>query len=281
MDKFEDTYFVPDNLLKEFCKSGLMGDQEGIYASYVTDPEAVKALLPPSLEMVSPVVTLYAYNMGKPSFTSQYNESALMVQAKFGDTQGAYFPSLMLSGPGALTGMNTGREIFGLPKKMCDDIAIRRQWDTVSVQVIRHGTTLMDLKMNLTGKCNNEQGDKIYGGIKPGFERLARDIVFRFSPSFTGDGFKPLSMHVETFESKCEYAAWTPGSVELTLQSTPFDPWGALPVVEPLGGGYGITNNTFLRCESLGEADPDETFPYVFKGFYDMGTMDSVGDQVF
>lgn len=273
------SYFVPKEQMEKFIADGTMGDQEGVYFSYVTDPDAVRAILPPMFEVVSPVVTVYVINMGKPAFTAQYNEASLMLQAKYGDVVGTYFVSLMLTGRGGEMGMSAGRDVFGLPKKLCSAIDIQREGDDVKIRVVRHEHVLLDLGLKI-GPCNDEIGIKIYGDITPGFEREGKSFVFRYSPVVTEDNVVVKNITLDLFKSKTIYHRWETASIEhIELGGGEFDPWDSLPVVKPLGAGYGVNDNLFLGSETLAELDGDEVFPYIFKGFYDMGTIAGRGDQ--
>ena len=54
-----------------------MNEMKGIWLAWETDPEAIKALLPPALGFVAPVVMTYIVN-ANTKFAGTYNEVALL-----------------------------------------------------------------------------------------------------------------------------------------------------------------------------------------------------------
>ena len=97
----------------------------------------------------APVVAGYVTHMGNPSFARPYDEAVLYTMVAYQDKMvGAYPFGLFLAGPGAEMALVAGREGASIPKKLADQIQIKHDDTGVRAQVIRHGTTLIDVCVN-------------------------------------------------------------------------------------------------------------------------------------
>ncbi|WP_325258522.1 FAD-dependent oxidoreductase, partial [Oscillibacter sp.] len=140
------SFRVPAEDLPNFGKVSLMKNQEGVYLAYLTDPAAIARLLPPPLKPFSiPVVTLSVCHVKEPTFADDYYEAILGVYATYGTTLGLYPLGLVLGGPGAEMAVQCGRDNGSIPKKLGAEFVIRRSGDSVTAQVTRRGTQLVDL----------------------------------------------------------------------------------------------------------------------------------------
>jgi acetoacetate decarboxylase len=123
------SFFIPREQIFPFFNPGEMNSQEGLYLCWETDPTIARRVLPPQLALLDrehPVATVYVVNIREPTFASWYMEAGLMLLCRYGETAGGYFLNLQLSDPGAAMGMCGGREISGLPKKICERIVVER-----------------------------------------------------------------------------------------------------------------------------------------------------------
>ena len=96
----------------------------------------------------------YVVNIREPTFAPWYMEGGIGLMVKLGDKTGIYFLGLQLSGPGALMGAFTGRESSGLPKKLCDRIAVNRTGNKGRCLIERKGVRLLDIELEI-GQYND------------------------------------------------------------------------------------------------------------------------------
>jgi len=141
--------------VKNFLNSPSMNDQAGIGFAYATDEAVLKELIPAPLKLVAPVVCGYVVHMGKPTFGAPYLEESLFALVSYKDKMmGAYPINLLLHGPGAENGVIAGREGAGIPKKLADAIELRRNDNSATATVARHGKTLLNVKWE-AGELND------------------------------------------------------------------------------------------------------------------------------
>ena len=252
--------------------SSIMGDQEGIYFTFMSDMGAIASLLPAPLEPAMPLVSGYIVEIRKPAFSEAYMEAMLGVYVKMGDTVGMYPVTFLLSGAGAEMATYLGREQLGLPKKVCDakgGIYLTKEGDRIRGIVERKGVRLMDVSMEL-GAYNNPMTGDVYSHPEPG--KKTGGTSFYFKPCLEPDGngrVRYASVDLLTNDAEYTYYAWTPGKVSIRLKSSEYDAWGQLPVLENLGGGY--TNNDLEMKEVyLAEKlSADDAMPYLLSMRFD------------
>jgi acetoacetate decarboxylase len=100
-------------------------DVEIMTLVYRTDREAVAALLPPPLEVLSDWVLIHIYKMNDVEWLGNYDECNVMIGATLnGKVSGGYSPYLFLNSD---VGLAHGREVHGQPKKWAEPrIEVRR-----------------------------------------------------------------------------------------------------------------------------------------------------------
>lgn len=142
------------NMTKEeaakFGPLSRMDGQHGVYMAYLTDPEAIRRVLPaPLTPFKMPVVTVSVNHVTKPNFADDYYESILGVYCMYGDKLGLYPLSLVLSGPGSEMAMHAGRDNGSMPKKNNAEHIIKRNGDDISIKVSRLGHTLIEANLKV------------------------------------------------------------------------------------------------------------------------------------
>lgn len=247
-----------------------MGDQEGLYISYLSDPDAIRRILPPGLEPFSlPVVTLSITHIKKPSFTEDYYETILGCYAMHGETLGMYCIALALGGPGAEMATQLGRDNCGLPKKLGADFRIQRNGNTVTATVARKGVQLIDAKMEI-GEYNSPIAGALYQFPEAEKTTYGKAFYYMFDQEYDADGV-PHFVNARLLENLCEYnyKSWEPGFVSLDLTSSIDDPWGELPINTIIGGAY-AKNDLYMRTMTVVEhPDTDSVIPYLMFSRYD------------
>lgn len=233
----------------------VMGDEKGIYFTFMSDLGAVSQVLPKPLEPAFPLVSGYIVEINKPAFAKPYREAMIGVYANYKGTVGMFPTAFLLSGPGAEMATLGGRERFGLPKKMCesdDCIRIERDGERARGIVTRGGVTLLDVSIKL-GHYNNPGTGSIYSDPEPG--KIAGGMSFYAQPVIEPDGtgydvFKQINLYTNIAEYT--YKTWEPGEVTVRLQSSENDAWGHFPVIENMGGAFS-ENNIEMKNLQLAE----------------------------
>lgn len=244
-----------EEMAKIFRETYDFYDAEMLTVYYETKPEIVEHLLPPPLKPPAmPIAFVFVANYPKTNFGISYLESAIFVRATFNGEEGNYCLSMPVTNDMALIG---GREMFGYPKKIAR-IQIGREGKKVVGWTERHDVRFLDIKANLTGTFNVPEVQDFFaqaGGT------AAVMYNFKFFPAPDGMGFdyKPRLIREEVLigPKSVEF-----GEAELTLKSSPNDPWGDVEVVRVLGAIYTIGDNSMKKGSVVAEADPTEFTPY-------------------
>ena len=272
--------FVPKKQLENFMKDGAMNSQYGVQVYLRLDAEKAQALLPPPLKVVmtdgGALGYIYVVNIREPTFGPWYMEGGLGVMAEYNGIQGLHFMGLMLSGPGALMGMCSGREGSGLPKKLCERIHVERFDDRGHCWIERNGVRLLDVKLKM-GSANEAMMEQ-YTSDKAGCSREnpattgGGCLLFRYQ--LRGGAFK--NMEMLKYESPTRFYAWDTASAEVALTSTADDPWGDLPVTGVIGAGWMVSDNWVTSLDvvhTYPDDEPMEVMQYLFSGRYDRCTL--------
>lgn len=271
----ENKVFVPMDRLANFMKNGSMNHQYGIQVFVNLDTERAQALLPPPLKVADPGMGyIYIVNIREPTFGPWYMEGGIGIMAEYNGVTGLHFLGLMLSGPGALMGMISGRETSGLPKKLCERIHVERLDRRGHCFIERGGVRLVDVEIDM-GRYN-----------QPGFA-TAQEGCSRANPIVTGGGCLNFryridpdagfnGMEILAYDSPTRFTAWDPATAKVTLNSTPDDPWGELPIVSVIGAGWMVSDNwvdSLTTLHKYPDAQVPEVMQYLFTGRYDQCTL--------
>ena len=250
----------------------IMGNQTALYFSYITDFATIAKIVPPPLVPIAPIVSGYISHIKEPSFSEEYNEAMLGVLVKFGDMVGMYPISFLLAGKGAEMATYLGRDKTGLPKKMCereDCIQLVQEGDVIRGTVERKGVMLMDVSMKL-GEYNNPMVDQIYFSPAPGKSTDGYSFYFStyMQPDINGNA-EFCNVNLLSNYVQYNYHTWTPGTVSARLQSSSDDPWGQLPVLEMLGGGYSNNDLEMKELKVMATPNAESVMPYLMTTRFD------------
>lgn len=271
----QSSYFVPQEKMAGLMKNVGMNSQEGIYLYGIADP-SVKNLLPPPLELPdpeNPLLYLYIVNIREPTFAPWYMEGGLGVLAKYGGHTGVYFFSLMLSGPGASSGMFIGRENCGLPKKLCERIVVERTGEYAHCFIERGGVRLVDVELEV-GQYNEPScrlGPEDCAGV-PGGLLVPEGGCLLHRYSWVDN--KPADLRLTFYHSPTRYHSWEPATATMKPASSIDDPWGEIPLASVLGAAWSVCDNWVEDTPVLyhyPQEDVDEAMQYLFTGRYDHG----------
>ena len=112
-------------------------DREYIIIKYLTDREALEAVVPEPLEIVDNVVSYEFIRMPDSTGFGDYTETGQVIPVRFQGEVGGYVHSMYLNDNSPIAG---GREIWGFPKKLAEP-KIVHEADTV-VGTLHYGTVL-------------------------------------------------------------------------------------------------------------------------------------------
>jgi len=241
-------------------------DAEMAMVLFRTDPDVVKRIIPEPLKpLAEPFAMAFIARYPKTNFGSVYNEAALTLVVEYEGELGGYCLTMPVTEDMALIG---GREVFGFPKKIADEISLERTENGVKGRYVRKGIELMNLSMSFDEEVEANKLVEILGTLtsqEPGEEWKAVSYNFKFfqSPQIIGFDYKPrLVKQVTTFRPssriKLSY------NFDLKLGSSDRDPLAEIPVKEPIIGFYGIFNNTMHPGEVIAEVKEEQFIRYAF-----------------
>lgn len=278
VEEEQTSYHLSPEKVALFGHNGDMINQEGIYMAYVTDPAAVREILPPPLTPFAlPIVTVSINHINNPGFADDYYETILGVYAMYGKQPGLYCVSLLLGGNGAEMATAVGRDNASIMKKVGAEFVIRRNGNHVEAGVTRRGTQVIDLKMEL-GRYNSYLTDSVFMSPAPGKKVPGLGFYFHFDrvPDEEGGTHFCNGMLTGAF-CEYDYKAWEPGVVDLKLKSSLDDPFASLPVNSVLGGAY-CRNDLYIRSmRKLQDVNADDIVPYLLTAYYDQTTWGKTG----
>ncbi len=272
----DGSFFIPREQIYPFLNPGNMNNEEGLYLCWETDPAVARRILPPQLELSSPehpVVMAYIVNIREPTFAPWYMEGALMLSCRYGATEGVTILNLQLSGPGAPMAMFSGREISGLPKKLCERIVVERTDDYARAIIEAKGRRILDVEVEL-GTYNDPRAAQLYSDNRPGHRVRGSCLLFQYEVGAAPEGHMTFpKMNLVNYESATDYKTWESGSIKsIKMESSLDDPWAELSVVKPLGAAYSINSTCDVTVSPLAQFDSDEAdnlISYLFSGRWD------------
>jgi acetoacetate decarboxylase len=241
-------------------------DAEMALVFFGTDPEVVKRIVPEPLKpSAMPSAMAFVARYPKTNFGSVYNEAALFVTVEYEGQLGGYCLAMPVTEDMALIG---GREIFGFPKKIADQISLEKTENGVQGRCVRRGVELMNLSMPFEEEVEAEKAVEMLGALTAqepgeGWKTIAYNFKFFRSPRLTDFDYKPrLVKQVTTFKpsSKIKLSS----GFNLKLKSSDSDPLAEIPVKEPVMGLYGIFNNTMHPGEVIAEVEEEQFRRYAF-----------------
>lgn len=262
---------TPDDLLKTFTSNHLL-NMEGYIAAWESKPEVLQRLLPPPLELASPVVQIYVCNILNPTLMPWYREASMTLRAKHGDRHALWTMSLLLDGPGAEMGGYLGREKLNMPKKLVEAFEISRFDNVGKARIARHGEDLLQLTADINGKYNTPAGEAHFADYKVGNKVPFNSFFYLYNAGMV-DG-KPgfVNGRIVELDIQVDIKRWDVGTFDITLGETPDDPWAEMEIVKPLGGAYTLFDMYLNHVTPICEADAMEGALRTLKHRFDAST---------
>lgn len=242
-------------------------DAEMVVVFFRTDSDAIKRIIPEPLKpLAEPFAMAFMAKYPKTSFGSVYNEAALSLLVEYRGELGGYCLTMPVTEDMALIG---GREIFGFPKKIADEISLEKTENGVKGRYVRKGIELMNLSMFFDEEVEANKLAEILGTLTSQelgdkeWEVISYNFKFFQSPQMIDFDYKPrLVKQVTTFRPssriKLSY------NFDLKLRSSDRDPLAEIPFKEPIIGFYGIFTNTMHPGEVVAEVEEEKFMRYAF-----------------
>ncbi len=250
-------------------------DAEVVMVIFQTDRKILKKVIPKPLKPAPvPYGSVFFAKYPKTNFGSVYNEAALSLGVEFDGVQGSYCLTMPVTEDMALI---LGREIFGFPKKIADEISLIKTDTEVKGRYVRRNVELMTLSMPFEKEVDTKEFMKTISTLT--FQELEGEewnvVSYNFkyftSPKMTGFDYKPrLVKQVTTIRpvSKIKLS----NKFDLELKSSDRDDLGVIPIKSPLLGLYGIFNNSMHPGEVVAEVDEAQFIKHAFSKIDQMPT---------
>ena len=249
---------TPQELLRLRQKKFDFYNAEMVFAVWLTRPDVVERLLPPPLKPAGlPMATAFIATYPRTSFGPPYNEAALFLSAQYNNVLGSYCLAMPVTNDMAMAG---GREVFGFPKKIAQQIQLAKLGEKTIGFVERNGIHFFELEFT-----HDEQSVPEY--LKQSFditnEAGAGTYLFKsfMAPDDQIFDYPPRLIRQNTV-FRPTIIEW--GQAQVKLIPSDYDPWYEVEVVNPLGALRIVGNNTMLPGQVLAEVDPLEFAPYAF-----------------
>ncbi len=228
---------------------------EMVFVFWLTQPGIVARLLPPPLQPADlPLASAFVASYPQTSFGPPYNEGALFLLAQYQEVTGNYCLAMPVTDDMAMAG---GREYYGFPKKMAQQIQLSRSGDIVRGYVERKGIRFFDLEFT-PDEQSVDDGLKTLIQKRLAFHQETGACTFLFNQMFD---YPPRLVRQNTvFRPKIiEF-----GQAQIKMIPSNCDPWYEVEVVSPVGAMRIVGDNTMLSAQVLCEVDPLAFAPYSF-----------------
>ena len=219
-----------------------------------TDPDVIKAVLPPPLEPSEPLARIRFATVDMGTGIPVFGAGWFGVRARHGKVEGEYALFMPMTTEQATIG---GRETYGEPKKI-GGVSIDIDDDVVVARFERMGFTVAELRGTLGDRIEIAPKDKV-------------DFYFKCSPSPDGKGFdtEPALVHCRRHEEARDARA-IDGTLEL-LES-PLDPIVDIPVGKIVSMQFAQVATT-QTGEVVERVPADWLLPYVHQRYDDLSVL--------
>jgi acetoacetate decarboxylase len=219
-----------------------------LVVTYTTDPARVKALLPPGIDPLEPVVTVGFYCV--PVLDEPEWGVSVKVEAAWKGVAGQYNLGLGIDQEAAV---HVSGETNGQPKFLCD-ITYFRFGDRVTARASHQGYTFVEFAGTVSGEASPQAGDVV-----------EHEWWTKYSRGIGGaEGTYDFPPHVVDVATTFEQRHIEDVDGTLVLRDSPWDPIARhLPMVEP-GRAQLVTHQPKARSlTNAGPLDAQAFWPHV------------------
>lgn len=128
--------------------------QEGVIllVNYEVDAAAAAAAMSPPLTLNAGAgASVFIGDMLQLPHCGKFHEGGIVLTARHGAIEAPYTPYLWTSTDEA---MMVGREVYGMPKVLCDDTPLRWSGNQVHGEIRRRGQPIMAMEVNIEDKID-------------------------------------------------------------------------------------------------------------------------------
>jgi len=263
VEKEEEYGFVASrDMVKKFISYSKMSGQDGLYMLYLTDPAAIKRVLPKPLKpYMMPVVMISACDVQNPSFARRYQEAVMYILCYHEKQLGWYCVSLLLGGAGAEMATQIGRD-GGYAKKLGAEFEFQKNGDTVRVLISRFGAQILDAKVKV-GEYNHPMAHGLFGNPTVGEKQTQTMYLYLYN--------RKMASMVQS-DTEFDYYKWMPGFADIKLNSSLDDAWNDLPVKHVIGGAYCVNDLLLKSFGVAAQVDTKEVLAKLLYTRYDKST---------
>lgn len=223
-------------------------DSRSISATFLTDPEVIRELLPPPLQPAAdPRVSVAVYEIGRSNCVGAFNGASINIACRYNGEDGLYCLTMPMSTDTAIV---FGRELYAEPKKLAE-CTVTERGRFVHGTVTRHGITYIELN----GQFDSEMEPVDRAGV-------SKHYYFKYLPGADGRSlaFDPQLVCV-THRGKTHKVAR--GSGTITFRESRHDPVIDIPVHLVEGFAYSL-GETHTRAEVVATVRAEDFLPYAF-----------------
>lgn len=136
-----------------------MLEAELLLVEFEADPEELRRITPAPLQPAGHNrISAFVARCSQLSHSLSYHEVAIVQPVRYEDREGVTVPYIWTSTDTALL---AGRELYGMPKMLCDPGALRKHANEVCGELHRNGTLMLELSMVIDGPA--EPGSLPFG----------------------------------------------------------------------------------------------------------------------
>lgn len=215
--------------------------------SFETDPEIIKAVLPPPLEPdEQPLASASISLIGTSNTLQPFGAAGLVVRCRYKDIVGFYPITMPMSTDAAVI---FGRELYGEPKKVAE-INVSEDEDKFVGTVQRYGVTYMEIQ---------GQSCEILEGGDSGIQNR---FYFKYMPAPDGVGFDndPVLVLVRHTGSTRRVERL---EGDLILRESDHDPVVDIPILDVRSVMYS-EGDSYTHGEILDRVPGESFLPYMF-----------------
>jgi len=126
-----------------------------VMVQFDVDPQAAQEAMSPPLQFVDGVkASVFIGDMEQLPHCGKFHEGGIIVRAKHKDIEAPYMPYLWTSTDEAVL---TGREVYGMPKVLCDDDKLEWSGNQVRGRIKRRGQDVMAVELNIERLLDPEE----------------------------------------------------------------------------------------------------------------------------
>ncbi len=239
------------SLLRLHAEPAFLG-RHGLSIQFETDPEFVRAVLPPPLVPADrPLAAVGISSFRASNCVGPFDGGAITVRCRYGDLDGQYCITMPMSTD---TAVIYGRELYAEPKKLAA-VALERDGAHARGTVTRHDIAYIVLDAELSEAV-------------PDADSEVNNFYFKYTIAADGSGLDhdPLLVCVRT-ESTVRNAMRGAGAIRFA--ASPHDPVADIPVRRVLGAVWS-EGDTFTHGRTLGSVPAEQFLPYAFAKMDDL-----------